>query len=396
MSENIIEVNSLTKTYKMYNKPIDRLKESISPTRKVYGEDFHALKGISFTVANGENIGIVGTNGSGKSTLLKIITGVLTKSQGELEVNGKIAALLELGTGFNQEYTGIENIYLNGTMMGFTTEQMDAKVDGIVEFAGIGEFIYQPVKTYSSGMFARLAFAVAINVEPDILIVDEALSVGDTRFQLKCMKRMKGMMAGGTTVLFVSHDINAIKRFCSRAIWLNHGNIIADGDANKVTDQYLDFLKVSELDGVEETTLEEECKQTAQIMEVILKNHDGKELDEVKLDEELCLEIIYEVYDAKRTGSILRVAMYSIDGDYTCGFNTRWDYVELPWKWGENRIRLVYPFGVRAIGGSYYVDVAIMDESERNEFCNKHKAKEFTLVAEYIGEGRLIIPHEWM
>ena len=185
--DSVIRVENLTKIYKLYDRRRDRLFESLGLSRKkVLSRDHYALKNVSFDVHRGETVGIIGTNGSGKSTILKIITGVLGPTAGTVEVDGRISALLELGTGFNMEYTGIENVYLNGTMIGFTREEIDARLDSIIEFADIGEFIKQPVKTYSSGMFVRLAFAVAINIDPEILIVDEALSVGDVFFQSKC------------------------------------------------------------------------------------------------------------------------------------------------------------------------------------------------------------------
>lgn len=191
LKNSAISVKDVTKIYRLYEKPIDRLKEAMSITHKNYHRDFYALNGISFDVNKGETVGIIGTNGSGKSTILKIITGVLTPTTGEVEVDGVISALLELGAGFNMDYTGIENIFMNGTMMGFSRKEMEAKLQDILEFADIGDFVYQPVKTYSSGMFVRLAFALAINVEPEILIVDEALSVGDVFFQAKCYRRME-------------------------------------------------------------------------------------------------------------------------------------------------------------------------------------------------------------
>ena len=198
MQSNLaINVCDVTKIYRLYDKPIDRLKESISLTHKKYHKEFFALDKISFSVEKGSTVGIIGTNGSGKSTILKIITGVLNPTTGSVEVDGNISALLELGAGFNMDYTGIENIYMNGTMMGFSREQMEAKLPEILEFADIGDFVYQPVKTYSSGMFVRLAFALAINVEPEILIVDEALSVGDVFFQAKCYRRIEEIRKKG-------------------------------------------------------------------------------------------------------------------------------------------------------------------------------------------------------
>lgn len=239
MNEIAIKVDNLSKIYKLYDKPIDRLKESLNLSRKQYHKKHFALNNISFEVKKGETLGIIGVNGSGKSTLLKIITGVLTPSSGNVEINGKVSALLELGAGFNPEYTGIENIYLNGTMMGYTKNEMDLKIESILNFAEIGEFVYQPVKTYSSGMFARLAFAVSINVDPDILIVDEALSVGDIAFQAKCISKMKKMMQSGTTVLFVTHDMGTVKSFCKECLYLDKGILKAIGPSEDVADLYL-------------------------------------------------------------------------------------------------------------------------------------------------------------
>ncbi len=243
MENTVIKVSSISKSYKLYNKPSDRLKESWALGKhKSYHTDHFALKDINFEVKKGECLGIIGTNGSGKSTLLKIITGVLNPSEGEVAVNGKISALLELGTGFNMEYTGIKNIYLNGTMMGYSKQEMDQKVNSIIEFAEIGEFINQPVKTYSSGMFARLAFAVAINVEPDILIVDEALSVGDIFFQAKCYKKFNEFQEQGKTILFVSHDLSSVLKYCDRCLLINKGQQVMLGNTADVVNVYRKIL----------------------------------------------------------------------------------------------------------------------------------------------------------
>ena len=238
MDENVIIVESLSKVYKLYEKPIDRLKESLSIKKKLYHINHYALNDISFKVKKGETVGIIGVNGSGKSTLLKILTGVLNSTKGTVFVDGKISALLELGAGFNPEYSGMENIYLNGTMLGFSREQMDERVQNIISFADIGDFINQPVKTYSSGMFARLAFAVAINVDPDILIIDEALSVGDVFFQLKCFKKFEDFRKNNKTIFFVSHDMGSITKYCTSAIMLDKGALIAQGDTKTVVDLY--------------------------------------------------------------------------------------------------------------------------------------------------------------
>ena len=239
---NSISVKGVTKVYQLYDKPIDRLKEAMSIRKKNYHKDFFALDEVSFDVGKGQTVGIIGTNGSGKSTILKIITGVLSPTKGTVEVNGKISALLELGAGFNSEYTGIENIYMNGTMMGYTKEEMDAKLPEILEFADIGDFVYQPVKTYSSGMFVRLAFALAINVEPEILIVDEALSVGDVFFQAKCFRKMDEIRKKGTTVLMVTHDMGSVIKYCEKVVLLNRGHFVAEGPAGEMVDLYKKIL----------------------------------------------------------------------------------------------------------------------------------------------------------
>lgn len=239
--ENVIEISNLTKVYKIFNTKKDMLLETLRP-KKVRHSEFFALNDVSFKVVKGETFGIIGTNGAGKSTLLKIITGVSCPTSGAVNVKGKIAALLELGTGFNMEYTGIENIYLNGTMMGYSKEEVTSKIHNILEFADIGEFIYQPVKTYSSGMFARLAFAVAINVEPEVLIVDEALSVGDVFFQNKCYKKFEELRGNGTTILFVSHDIQTVKQMCTKVLWLEKGTTQMCGDSVEVCNAYTNSI----------------------------------------------------------------------------------------------------------------------------------------------------------
>ncbi len=248
---NAITVKDVTKIYKLYEKPVDRLKESLNPTHKEYHRKFYALNNISFEVKKGETVGIIGTNGSGKSTILKIITGVLTPTTGEVQVEGTISALLELGAGFNMDYTGIENIYMNGTMMGFSRKEMEDKLQDILDFADIGDFVYQPVKTYSSGMFVRLAFALAINVEPEILIVDEALSVGDVFFQSKCYRRMEEIRQKGTTILMVTHDMGSIIKYCDRVVLLNKGDFVAEGAPGHMVDLYKKIL-ANQMDSLEE------------------------------------------------------------------------------------------------------------------------------------------------
>lgn len=244
-SDSVIQIEHITKKYNLYAKPQDRFREAVGFRHKSLHSDFYALNDISFDVHSGETVGIIGTNGSGKSTLLKIITGVLRHSEGTVCVKGRVSALLELGAGFNQEYTGLENIYLNGRMMGYSRKEMEGRVPSIIDFADIGEFIKQPVKTYSSGMFARLAFAVAINVEPDILIVDEALSVGDLFFQNKCFRKFEELKQKGVTILFVSHDIASVRQMCSRVLWIEKGIQKIFDQSDLVCDMYMDEKRIS-------------------------------------------------------------------------------------------------------------------------------------------------------
>ncbi|WP_334130724.1 ABC transporter ATP-binding protein [Silanimonas lenta] len=246
-SESVIRVRALGKTYAMYARPHYRLFELLFGTwGGRWRRDHHALHDVSFEVRRGETVGIVGSNGSGKSTLLQILCGTLAPTAGTVEVSGRVAALLELGAGFNPEFTGRENVFLNGTVLGLTREEVAARFDAIAAFADIGDFIDEPVRTYSSGMYVRLAFAVAIHVEPDILIVDEALSVGDEAFQRKCFARIEQLRERGVTILFVSHSAGTVVDLCDRAVWLDQGQLLADGPAREVVAQYQRFAHASE------------------------------------------------------------------------------------------------------------------------------------------------------
>jgi len=242
MKDMAIRVENVTKLYKLYAKPSDRFKEALGLTKSKRYKEHYALHDLSFDVKKGECVGIIGTNGAGKSTILKIITGVLNPTKGDVKINGRISALLELGAGFNSEYSGLENVYLNGTMIGFSREEIDKKLDDILKFADIGDFIHQPVKTYSSGMFVRLAFAVAINIEPEILIVDEALSVGDVFFQAKCYHKFEEFKKMGKTIVFVSHDLGSVNKYCDRVVLLNKGKKYAEGQPKEMIDLYKKIL----------------------------------------------------------------------------------------------------------------------------------------------------------
>lgn len=242
-----IVVNNVSKFYKLYRDPIDRLKESLNPLRKIYHKKFYALENFDLQVQRGQVVGFLGRNGSGKSTLLKILTGVLAPSTGTVQINGKITALLELGAGFNPEKTGLQNIYFNGALNGLSTEEIEEKVQEIIEFADIGDFINQPVKTYSSGMSARLAFSLAINVDPEVLIIDEILAVGDAAFQRKCFARIEEFREAKKTILFVTHSENQIIEICDKAVWINGGEKIVEGTPKFVVALYSKNAQESKL-----------------------------------------------------------------------------------------------------------------------------------------------------
>ncbi|MED0681025.1 ABC transporter ATP-binding protein [Aneurinibacillus thermoaerophilus] len=373
-----IKVQNVSKIYKLYDKPVDRLKESIHPFGKKYHKDFYALKDISFEIKRGETIGIIGKNGSGKSTLLKMITGVLTPSAGMIEANGKISALLELGAGFNLELTGIENIYLNGTLMGFSREDVDKKLNDILSFADIGDFIYQPVKLYSSGMFARLAFSVAINVEPDILIVDEALAVGDVKFQTKCFNKFTSLKEKGVTILFVSHDISSIRNFCDKTMWIHEGHLKEIGDTVEVTAEYMEFMNSTQLEkGYEENEQESVYLKQSNFQPINrwgsnvgliryaeIYNQKGKITDvfetfeKIKLDivfyipEEIDFENLSVAFSIKNVTGIDLVVSTTFDSE-RIRFNRNGCYAEVSFEF-ENYLNV----------GEYILVVALEDRSQ--------------------------------
>lgn len=310
----VIEIKNVSKIYKLYDTPSGRIREVLFHSSKVWGKEYRALSNVSFDVIRGETFGIIGGNGAGKSTLLKIITGVTAATFGNIAVNGKVSALLELGAGFNQEYTGIENIYLNGSMMGYSHDEMGEKIQNILDFADIGDYAYQKVKTYSSGMFARLAFAVAINVEPEILIVDEALSVGDIYFQNKCYKKIEELRERGTTVLLVSHDMQTVRQMCTRVLWLDHGTVQMCGEGTEVCNAYTNSIlksrKVGEDSATEEKYQIEKLKinnfpaisytnesilnPDVEIISCFIENKEHERVTECNINEPYTLSLVFQ------------------------------------------------------------------------------------------------------
>lgn len=376
--DSVIEIKNISKIYNLYNKPSDRLKEALF-SRKSRHTEFAALNDVSFNVNKGEILGIIGKNGSGKSTILKIITSVLTPTSGECIVKGKIAALLELGAGFNMEYTGIENIYLNGQMIGFSKEEMDKKLQDIIDFADIGEHIYQPVKTYSSGMFARLAFSVAISVDPDILIVDEALSVGDVFFQNKCYRRFEEFRERGKTILFVTHDMGSVIRYCNRCVLLNAGKKVAEGKPQEMVDLYKRIM-VGQWNENEESSEEASSIQSSNV------KNDQLWKDQISTNPDI------EVYGDGRA-DIIDFGIFSDTGDI--GNNVyKGDYysVKMKVRINEDNLNPIFAFKLRDIKGTELTGTNTMLEDIDTSQCKKGDIVTITFrQKQYLQPGQYLV-----
>ena len=384
-----IRVKDLTKKYKLYQKRSERLANVLGKEKNI--KEFYALKGVSFEINKGECVGIIGHNGAGKSTLLKLLTGVAFPTSGEIEINGRLASMLELGSGFNPELTGMENIYFNGSLNGLTKEEIDGKLKDILEFADIGNFIEQPVKNYSSGMFARLAFAVAINVDPDILIVDEILSVGDVGFQVKCMEKFNEFKKKGKTILYVSHGLGTVKKFCDRAIWLQKGEVVDDGNSVIVVERYYNL-------NFNPANIEQLKDHKSDIINSIVVKSNTKNVEYL---EKLDLEVEYELIsnDLKDPNIVLEFRKTDYEpgttrgnDQFVCGINSKDNIKSIPFNLGVNKLKVSLN-KVNLVAGVYYIDFVLRDGEE--EVYRKINAYSFTLNDKYRGEGFLILGHSW-
>ncbi|MDH3688459.1 MAG: ABC transporter ATP-binding protein [Gammaproteobacteria bacterium] len=395
-SDPIIQVEHLSKCYHIYRQPIDRIKQGIWKERKRFFREFWALRDVSFDVERGDSVGIIGQNGSGKSTLLELISGTLTPTSGKLKVDGRVAALLQLGAGFNPEFTGKENVCMNAAIMGLSQSELDSRYTDILSFSEIEDFIDQPIKTYSSGMYVRLAFSVAINMDPDILVVDEALSVGDARFQRKCFRKFHELKERGKTILFVTHSTELINAHCDKALFLDHGKLREIGRPREVVHSYLNFLfgnKQSEpavrclpreyssdarrddigmpivlntdpnVDGcsVRPTYNPSEYRwgnQTAKIIDYMVKCGD-------KRDPVLCpkgeeIEVIFVVYFLEKIdGLIYGITIKTVDGITVYGSNTRSRDIGVSPKNKNERVILSFSIDAHLIPGVYFVSLGV-------------------------------------
>ena len=383
----VINALNITKEYKIYTTNKEKLKLLINKRYKI--KKFHALSNVSFNINKGEIIGIIGKNGAGKSTLLKILTGVAFVTYGKVFINGRVSSLLELGSGFDIRLTGYENIYFNATLNGLKRVEIDKKINEIIKFADIGDFLYQPVKNYSSGMFARLAFAVAININPDILIVDEILSVGDIKFQVKCMEKFEKFKKQGKTILYVSHSLATVKKFCNRVIWIDEGKVVEDGNPVMVVEKYfnMNFGNKNHLSYKEFRN---------DIIEDFKMNKISNEIDYLK---SLEFKITYLVKNSiyKNVYMVIEIRKIEINAEteysqFVCDFNSIDSHKNIPFSLGKNTIYFNLK-NLNLVSGIYYIDVVFLYNNE--EIYKKIKAYNFTINDKYRGEGFIVLEHEW-
>ncbi len=395
MSDTLaIDVKNISKSYQIYEKPQDRLKQSFARGRKQYFRAFNALSDVSFEVKPGETVGIIGRNGSGKSTLLQIICGTLSPTAGEVTVNGRIAALLELGAGFNPEFTGRENVYLNAAILGLSPSEIDEKYQSIVDFSEIGPFIDQPVKTYSSGMYVRLAFSVAISVDPDILVVDEALSVGDLNFRNKCMRRIQELRDSGVTIFFVSHDLGTVQTICDRAIWLKDGQVEMSGPSVSVCQEFHAHMSGHVDKQQVEDVIIQQMSDLAEFSKIKLKaptDGSGTPYFDVKDSVEFELELNRKVELGRM---VLAVSIYRDDNDWLIGQTSKdsgviWD-AGSGTAYGTLRLdpNILAPGNYLAAFAAYSEDLTIC-------YALTDLVTPFSIRSEYPIWGKVIAPCTW-
>lgn len=388
-----VKVENVSKKYKVYDSKAGIFKRLINPSKNEDTSEFYALTDVSFEIQRGEIIGIIGNNGAGKSTLLKILSGVAFPNGGKVDVKGRISSLLELGTGFNPELTGIENIYFNGSIMGLTKEEIDAVKDEIIKFADIGDFINQPVKVYSSGMYARLAFAVAINIDPDILIVDEILSVGDFMFQKKCMDKFQEFKEQGRTILYVSHGLSTVQTYCERAIWLEKGKVMEVGPAFDVVEDYYRSLSKQ---GIK---TEEEENKFVTLKDIKINNSKP----EYQYGEKISFTMDYEVMNDEINNPGVTVELrkayrkpceFKHVDQFICSINSNVDDYQIPWKKGMNSITFSFD-DIRVKEGLYYLDVIFSESQNLVALETIEGAIDFKINNERTAQGFAFLNESW-
>jgi ABC-type polysaccharide/polyol phosphate transport system ATPase subunit len=390
-SEIAVRAQDLAKEYRLYGRPQDRLRQMLWGRRRRFYQPVGAVAGVSFEIRRGETVGIVGQNGSGKSTLLQLVAGTLRPTRGACEAHGRVAALLELGAGFDPELTGRENVYLNAVLLGFRRAEVDARFDDIAAFADIGQFLEHPVKTYSTGMFVRLAFAVAVSIEPDVLLIDEALAVGDLRFQIKCLDRLRALKQRGVTILLVSHSVDQVKRFCARCLWLDAGRVVMDGPAGLVADRYAEYMTTLAANGKGNgaTLPPLDGLGTLAAVRHVALSHATRDAFEP-----LTVTVEYEILEERLPTFLLGVAIFTLERGYVFGPNTALDDVVVPNTRGRHRVQYVIP-RLPLLGGTYMIDVGLF--LDRGLACVDYRldAGRFAVETAYFSEGMVHLDHRW-
>lgn len=401
-----IRAHNLSKCYQVYDRPQDRLWQSFLRGRHKLYREFWALRDASFELRRGETVGVIGRNGSGKSTLLQIVCGTLAPTSGTLEVNGRISALIELGSGFNPEFTGRENVYLNGAIHGLTAQQIDNRFNDIAAFADIGDFMDQPVKTFSSGMYARLAFAASLSVDPDILVIDEILAVGDAPFQAKCVKAFHRLRDNGCTILLVSHDTYMIRNFCQRALYLRRGEFMGFGDSSTMVDKYnieVESAIASARSSAEDTSPGENAAASSadftglglfRIETVELLDDDFCATSTVKSGQAMTLRFRYQTLSATAPKVTFVFSLYRHDGLYICGNTTLMDRLP-PFEPGSGgTVTVTFP-ALALLAGRYIWRVAIDDERAFGIYAEANQVCEFLVTDALEAVGLFNLARRW-
>ncbi len=395
---NAIEVKDVWKDFKIYKERNNSLKESILRGRRASYEKFWALKGVSFDVEQGKTIGIIGENGSGKSSMLKVMANILRPSRGSIEVDGKISALLELGAGFHPDLTGRENIFLNGSILGLSRRELEARQDGIIEFSELANFIDMPVKSYSSGMYVRLGFAVAINVDPDILLIDEILAVGDESFQRKCLNKLFDLKEAGKTIVVVSHALESVRNICDQAVWLEHGVVKAEGKAADVVDAYLSEVNRQE---EEKSGTESQSESGTRwgsgeivIQNVRLLDEAGESKTFFRTGEKFIVEMDYYAREPVEK-PVFGIAIHSRDGTHINGTNTKFSETVFDKMEGAGSVRYVVE-ALPLMKGSYLVTTVIYDFACLHPYDHHDRSYVFDVTSgDFNDHGLFHIPCAW-
>ena len=402
-SKVALSIRNVGKCYRMYRKPDDRLKQMLFGRWKCYYKDFWALHDVSFDVQAGSTVGVIGTNGSGKSTLLQIIAGIVSPTTGECERRGRVGALIELGSGFNPEFTGRENVRIQCAIMGVEPERITELIPKVLEFSELGDFFDRPVKIYSSGMFVRLAFACQTLIEPEILLVDEVLAVGDSYFQLKCFDAIKKMKDSGMTILLVTHDASSVKKLCDQVVWLRDGAIHRRGsDVNGIVDDYSDYNKkrlkveLSEVQAAKPIAKGEGAeneKEFGRIRSVEIQNEAGEKCSVFPFGAGMRIRIIYELF-LEVQGCVLGVAFFDATKFAISALNTKLDDVAIPTSPGVHSCELNVE-KLPLLGATYHIDAGIFENQSMGKLDYISNAAEFKIRSNYVGEGLFIIEHNW-